>query len=112
MNDRNHMTLEEEALAHLRRLLPKWSVLFLIDRGEVEVGKLFDVYTFNPAPHSPMAVYLNRSISDTGLFPVIQVATRERLIVPFDDDPARELVAALSFKLWGFERAYHVHTLF
>lgn len=105
------MTPEEEALAHLRRLLPKWSILFLIDRGEMEAGKLFDVYIFNPAPRSPMAVCLNRSIADTGLFPVIQIAERERLLVPFDGDQTNVLVTALSFKLWGFARAYAVHTL-
>jgi hypothetical protein len=105
------MTPEEETLAHLRRLLPKWTVLFLIDRGEHEAGKLLDVYTFNPAPRSPIAICLNRHIAATGLFPVIQVDGRERLLVPFDGDQAGVLVAALSLKLWGFGRAYHVHTL-
>ena len=105
------MTSEEEALAHLRRLLPQWTVLFLIDRGEHEAGRLFDVYTFNPAPRSPIAVCLNRHIAEAGLFPIVQVDGRERLLVPFDGDQAIVLVALLSFQLWGFGRAYHIHTL-
>jgi hypothetical protein len=105
------MTPEEETLSHLRRLLPKWTVLFLIDRGEHEAGRLFDVYTFNPAPRSPLAVCLNRHIAEAGLFLAVQVAGRERLLVPFDEDQTAVLVTALSFKLWGIVRAYHVHTL-
>ena len=105
------MTPEEETLAHLRRLLPKWTVLFLIDRGEHEAGRLFDVYTFNPAPRSPIAVCLNRHIAEAGLFPVLLVDGRERLLVPFDEDQTAGLVPLLSFKLWGIARAYHVHTL-